>query len=108
MLCFIYLFNFWNFPFHWYPFWFLRNGGSSNSPSTSLSALVNELGAGAKFDASQLSAAAREWLDARITEQVYFDFSLYFFILLRKYQFDVIIAINFEERRLFFKDGYHL
>uniref|UniRef100_A0A915Q1A0 Uncharacterized protein n=1 Tax=Setaria digitata TaxID=48799 RepID=A0A915Q1A0_9BILA len=46
------------------------NGGSSNSPSTSLGALVSELGSGVKFDASQLSQAAKEWLDARVTEQV--------------------------------------
>ncbi|VDN88114.1 unnamed protein product [Brugia pahangi] len=45
--------------------------GSSNSPSTSLGALVSELGAGVKFDASQLSQAAKEWLDARVTEQVF-------------------------------------
>ncbi|VDO08291.1 unnamed protein product [Brugia timori] len=44
--------------------------GSSNSPSTSLGALVSELGAGVKFDASQLSQAAKDWLDARVTEQV--------------------------------------
>lgn len=49
-----------------------RNGGSSNSPSTSLGALVSELGTGAKFDASQLSQAAKDWLDARVTEQVIF------------------------------------
>lgn len=48
-----------------------RNG-SSNSPSTSLGALVSELGAGVKFDASQLSQAAKDWLDARVTEQVIF------------------------------------
>ncbi|VDP17324.1 unnamed protein product [Onchocerca flexuosa] len=47
---------------------FFRN--SSNSPSTSLGALVSELGTGVKFDASQLSQAAKEWLDARVTEQV--------------------------------------
>lgn len=48
----------------------LFRNGSSNSPSTSLGALVSELGAGVKFDASQLSQAAKEWLDARVTEQV--------------------------------------
>ncbi|KHN74620.1 OTU domain-containing protein 6B [Toxocara canis] len=47
-----------------------RNGGSSNSPSTSYATLVGELGAGSKFDISQLSDAAKEWLDARVTEQV--------------------------------------
>ncbi|VDN06456.1 unnamed protein product [Thelazia callipaeda] len=44
--------------------------GNLNSPSTSLGALVTELGSGVKFDASQLSQAAKEWLDARVTEQV--------------------------------------
>uniref|UniRef100_F1LBH2 Uncharacterized protein n=1 Tax=Ascaris suum TaxID=6253 RepID=F1LBH2_ASCSU len=47
-----------------------RNGGSSNSPSTSYSLLAGELGAGTKFDITQLSEAAKEWLDARVTEQV--------------------------------------
>ncbi|VDK69396.1 unnamed protein product [Litomosoides sigmodontis] len=47
-----------------------RGNGSSNSPSTSIGALVSELGAGVKFDASQLSQAAKEWLDARVTEQL--------------------------------------
>lgn len=50
---------------------FSRNG-SANSPSTSLGALVSELGTGVKFDASQLSQAAKDWLDARVTEQVIF------------------------------------
>lgn len=84
----------------------LFRNGSSNSPSTSLGALVSELGTGVKFDASQLSQAAKEWLDARVTEQVIFSSHSARKIFIDPYSYHKL-SVNFKKFGLQIISNHH-